>query len=265
MERLDATIRRQLLKDDEVFIAKPFELVGDNARAIQANTRHMALMMLDTNVADRASRAAAFIEELTDACLERHVTQTVACAKGCSHCCTTYVSTSLPEVFRLARAVRGKAAVEARIRDAAARAKAMPQLQREIDRVICPILEEHACSAYGQRPVICRAVLSTSLASCIRFFQQGSNEKFMFPDGLGAVRSYMIIMLRAALVLAGLPYQNFELTHALEVALARDDAEERWLAGEPVFAQVAVDRLDLAPSQLSTIVEGLAGAVRPTI
>ncbi len=69
MERLDATIRRQLLKDDEVFIAKPFELVGDNARAIQANTRHMALMMLDTNVADRASRAAAFIEELTDACL----------------------------------------------------------------------------------------------------------------------------------------------------------------------------------------------------
>jgi hypothetical protein len=72
-------------------------------------------------------------------------------------------------------------------------------------------------------------------------------------------------MFRAALVLAGLPYQNYEMTHALAVALARDDAEERWLAGEPDFAAVAVDRVDLQPSPLTKIVDGLAGAVRPTI
>ena len=265
MERLDAAIRRQLLKDDELFVGKAFELGGNNARAVQANTRHLALLLLDTAVKDRASRAAAFVAALTDASLSQHVTQPVACAKGCSHCCTTYVSTSVPEIFRLADAVRGKAEVEARIRGASARSRAMPQLQREIDRVICPILEDHACSAYLYRPVICRAVLSTSLETCVRFFQQGGNEKFLFPDGLSAVRSYMVIMFRAALVLAGLPYQNFELTHALEIALARADAEERWLAGEPVFADVAVDRLDLEVSPLNKIVDGLAGAVRPTI
>ena len=265
MERLDASIRRQLLKDDEAIVGKVFELAGNNARAVQANTRHMALMLLDTAVKDRATRAAAFIEELADAGLHKHVTQPVACAKGCSHCCTTYVISSLPEIFRLARALRGKAGVTARIREAANRSKSMPQLQREIDRVICPILEDHACSEYPHRPVICRAVLSTSLPSCIRFFEHGGTEKFMFPDNLGAWRSYLVIMLRAALVLAGLPYQNYELTHALDVVLARGDAEERWLAGEPVFAEVAMDRLDLEASPLSKIVEGLAGAVRPTI
>ncbi len=40
MERLDASIRRQLLKDDEAIVGKVFELAGNNARAVQANTRH---------------------------------------------------------------------------------------------------------------------------------------------------------------------------------------------------------------------------------
>ena len=265
MERLDISIRQQLLKDDAELIGKPFELAGNNARAIQANTRHMALMLLDTARKDRASAVADYAERLIDMTMIRHITQPVACAKGCSHCCTTYVSTSLPEVFRLAQTVRGKPAVEARIKDAAARSRAMPQLQREVDRVICPILENHACSEYLHRPIVCRAVLSTSLETCLRVFQQGSQEKFTFPDNLSAVRSFTVVMMRAALILAGLPHQNFEMTHALEIALAGADMEERWLAGEPVFADVATDMAEQKPSQLTTIVDGLVGAVRPTI
>ena len=36
-------------------------------------------------------------------------------------------------------------------------------------------------------------------------------------------------------------------------------------AGEPLFADVAIDRLDQEASQLTKIVDGLASAVRPTI
>lgn len=265
MERLDISIRQNLLKDDEQFIGKPFELAGNNARAVQANARHMALILLDRQIKDRASRMAAFAEELLDASLAQHITQPVACARGCSHCCTTYVSTSLPEVFRLAQAVRGKGMTHARVIAAAARAKAMPQLQREIDRVICPILDNHACSEYAHRPVVCRAVLSTSLAVCERIFMKGSSEAFTAPPSLAGLRSYMVIMMRAAMVLAGLPYRNYEMTHALQIALARADTEERWLAGEPIFADVAIDRLDEEVSPLTKIVNGLADAVRPTI
>ena len=265
MERLDASIRRQLLKDDEAWVGKPFDLSGDNARAIQSNVRHMTLMLLDTAVKDRASRAAAFAEELIEVTMDKHVVQPVACGRGCFHCCTTYVSTSLPEVFHLAKAVRGNAAMTERITAASARARAMPQMQREVDRVICPILEDNACAAYSNRPAVCRLVLSTSLESCLRIFQQGSGEKFMFPDQLSAVRAYMAIIVRAALVLSGLPYQNFELTHALEIALTTEDAEARWLAGEPLFAAVAMDKGEQQASSLMGLVNALAKAVRPTI
>jgi len=265
MERLDAAIRAQVLKDDQLFVGKPFLLAGDNARAIQANTRHMALMLLGPGLPDRASRMAAFAEDLIDASLKEHVKEPVACARGCSHCCTTYVSTTLPEVFRLAQAVRGKKEKHARVIVAAARSKSMPQLEREVNRVICPILDNHACTEYLHRPVVCRAVLSTSLASCERIFLNGSPETFAAPTSLGGLRTYIVIMMRAALVLAGLPYRNYEMTHALEVALAREDSEQRWLAGEPIFESVAVDRLDLGDSPLTKIVDGLASAVRPTI
>jgi len=74
-----------------------------------------------------------------------------------------------------------------------------------------------------------------------------------------------VLIMRAALTLAGLPYQNFELTHALEVALSGEDIEERWLNGEPVFAAVAIDQADQAQSPLNAIVGKLVDAVRPTI
>ena len=258
-------MRRQLLKDDEAWVGKPFDLGGNNARAIQSNVRHMALMLLDTAVQDRASRAAAFAEDLIESVMIEKVTQPVACAKGCFHCCTTYVSTSLPEVFRLAQAVRGNAAMTERIAAAATRSRAMPQLQREVDRVICPILEDNACAAYSHRPSVCRLVLSTSLESCLRVFQQGSSEKFSYPDQLSAIRAFMVIIIRASLVLSGLPHQNFELTHALDVALKTPDAEARWLAGEPLFADVAMDRGEQQSQKLMGLVTALANAVRPTI
>ena len=265
MQRLDESLRRQLLLHDAAYVGKPFPLKGDIAVAIQANVRHLALLLLNTEIADRASRAAAFCGALIEAVREPHIKEQVACARGCFHCCTTYVSTSLPEVFNLARAVRGKVGTEARIHDAAARARAMPQLQREVTRVICPILEEQACSEYAARPVVCRAVLSTSLESCLRIFQQGGREPFPSPASLGGLRSYVVMILRAALRLAELPHQNFELTHALTIALTVPDSEARWLAGENIFAGVAMDQMELQDSPINKIVEGLAGAVRPTI
>ena len=65
--------------------------------------------------------------------------------------------------------------------------------------------------------------------------------------------------------LCGLPHQNIEMTHALEIALADENAEARWLAGEPVFAGVAVDRADQSPSDFSRIADAMAAALRPTI
>ena len=169
----------------------------------------MALILRDPAAKDRASRAAAFAANLMDASVGQHLKEQAATARGCFHCCTTYVSTSVPELFRLAREIRGHTAATVRVNAAAARAKTIPQLQREVNRVTCPILEDNACSAYAARPLVCREVLSTSLESCLRIFQQRSLGKSAAPASLGALRSYLLIMLRAALVLNCLPYRNY--------------------------------------------------------
>ena len=264
-DRLDAGIRRQFLIDDRHIVGTPFPLTGNTARFVQANTCHLTLLLLDSDIKDRASRAAAFAANLMDASIAYHLKEAIACARGCPYCCTTYVSTFLPEVFRMARTVRGNVATTERINAAAARTKAMPQLQREVTRVICPILDQNACSQYDVRPMVCRVVMSTSLESWVRIFTQGANEPFAAPKSLDALRSYLMIILRSALVLAGLPHKHYELAHALEIALAGPESEERWLAGEEVFAPVAVDRLDLKDSPISKLVDVLVGAVRPTI
>jgi Fe-S-cluster containining protein len=214
---------------------------------------------------DRASRAAAFAEQLLDATLQAHVTGQVECARGCDHCCKTYVSATIPEILNLARAVRGQTAKTARVTNLAAHSRAMPQLHREAARLSCPMLEDRACSEYLARPMVCRAVLSKSLATCLKIFQHNINAPFEAADHSGAVRMFCVIILRAGLILGGLPHQHYEMNHALEIALADEHAEARWLAGESVFAGVAVDLADADPSPLSKIVDGMVNALRPTL
>jgi Fe-S-cluster containining protein len=259
-ERLDPNLRRQLLAEDTQFVGRPFALGPDMARSIQAHTRHMALMLLDSTLLQRGSRAAAYAENLIDMTSAAHVTERVDCAKGCAHCCTAYVSTTLPEVFHLAQAVRNDLAATTRVKNTAATYRASG-----VSDLPCPILDNNICAAYANRPGVCRTVMSVSVAACERIILRGSNEPFATPPKLDDVRAYSFIMLRAALALAGLPSSNYELSQALEVALTQDDAETRWLAGEPLFAAVPVGRMDRTRWRMHDLIDALADAVRPTI
>ena len=151
------------------------------------------------------------------------------------------------------------------MRAAAVRARSMDQFLREVDRVTCPILEDSACSAYAQRPVVCRAVLSISLPRCLEIFRDGHRADFTYPAGAETIRGYVVLMLRAALIAAGLPHHNYEMTHALDIALGDESAESRWLAGEPVFRDVAIDRAEQKSTQFYELAEALGATVRRTI
>jgi hypothetical protein len=265
MAFVSAVERAALLLEDASLVGKPFSPQGNNARAIQANARYIGLMLRDTTVEHRASKAAAFAENLLDATLRAHVTGVVECARGCDHCCKTFVSATVPEIFRLAGAVRGQAVKTTRVNDLAAKSLAMAQLAREVARLPCPMLEDHACSEYLARPMVCRAVLSKSLATCLKIFTLNLNAPFAAADQSETIRLYCVMILRAGLILGGLPHQHVEMNHALSIALADENAEARWLAGEPVFAAVAADVADTQSSPFSEVVDGMVNALRPTL
>jgi hypothetical protein len=263
-ERLDRNARRQLLKEDQHWIGKAIDLSGD-LRGVKANTRHLALMLLDTKAKYRASRAAAFAAQLLDSTMSKQITAPAACSKGCYYCCKTYVSITIPEALRLAKSLRGKSEKRERVLKAAADSAPISQNQREITRVVCPILEDKVCSEYLTRPLVCRAVLSKSLDTCLRVFESNSGEPFPFLDGTTDLRVSVTVMLQAALMLSGLSHLHYEMNQTLALALQHDDAEDRWLAGEPLFAAAPVDAADLQPSSLSSMIYSLVENIRPTL
>jgi len=264
LPRLSAEARAALLKEDQNWVGQPFD-VKANPRAIHANTRHLALTLLNKTLEDRASRIAAHTEDLVSKLLVSLAPTPIACSKGCSYCCNTFVSATIPEVFNLARAIRQTPARQARVIEAAKVCKEIPQHMREITRVACPMLEDHACSEYVSRPISCRYLLSKSLETCVAIFEKGENRAFEFVDNTNAIRSFAVIMLKASLKLAGLPNQHYELNQALNIALTYPDAELRWLGGEPIFSEVPVDRADQATSPFSGMVDHLADLIRPSL
>jgi hypothetical protein len=265
MERLDRAKRRQILRADEPFIGKPFTMGPGSVRAVAANTRHLVLMLRDTDLVKRASAAATYCADILDATLATQTLGPVACTKGCYYCCKTYVGVCVPEVFRVADAMRADAAKAARVRAAAAASAPIPQTARETDRVVCPILEDKACSVYAPRPLVCRAVLSASLPACLRIFEDNSGEMVPFAGNTTDIRAYVVIMLQAALRLAGLPWMHYEMNQALAVALDHADAEERWLAGEPLFDDIPADIFDKNGGPLTEMTNALIANLAPTI
>lgn len=262
-ERLSRAHRRQILKDDAPWVGRPLT-PGAPDRALQANTRHLALMLRDTRERDRASQAAAFASQLLDTTLAQ-IKEPAACCKGCSHCCRTLITATIPEILRLARAIKGEDRIVKRALAAAEHTGKLSHPAPNSARAVCPVLEDGLCSHYAARPLVCRALLSGSLAACLRIFVDDKPEAIPHVAPSVEARAYVLLMLQAALRLAGLPHRHYELTQGLAVALTQDDAEARWLAGAPVFAAVEVDEADARSSRVAVMVERLVAAIQPSL
>lgn len=236
--------------------------LGPDLKAETAHARHAAQLMT-SGAPRRASDAAAHVQNLLDSTLAAKVTGPVACAKGCNLCCHTFVSATIPEVLRLADLVRAGGIPITPIVEAAARAKAIGQDRRFTTRVSCPLLESGACGGYAARPLACRTMLSRSLAACTAYFPVDGDGALDYAPGAREARGRAEMILAAALSLAGLPGKHVELIQGLAVALTTANAEQRWLAGDDVFAGVESDSGD-AGSDLSTWGPILADQVRKT-
>jgi Fe-S-cluster containining protein len=170
----------------------------------------------------------------------------VACKKGCSHCCHTWVSVSASEALYTAKIVkqRGDAAIE-KVRSAYAHTKQYDFEMRDQHPYPCPLLEEDVCSIYDARPKVCRFAASADAEICARTYHNITNENVPMPKMYLVGRAAYAMVMAAGLQHAGLPHQAYEFTAALWRALETDQAERRWLAGEDIFADIHRDPEDV--------------------
>jgi Fe-S-cluster containining protein len=189
----------------------------------------------------RASETAGLAHALLERSLTtRPPTTAIACRKGCAYCCHSYVGILAPEAFLLADAVRARRDREAQVTAVRARAVPLRNLgpQDRIGRKLpCPLLSDGACSVYPVRPTVCRQATSLVLETCIDEYEDRNRHVAIPVSPLHlAYSSGVFVALLGALKAAGLPTDSYELSSALDAALADPDAERRWLEGDNVLA-----------------------------
>ena len=261
---LERAEKRRIQREDAKWIGKPL-VMNRGAKPFEANVRHLAGLLRDQSRPQRASEAAAFTQELYERTLASLKPPTVACAKGCAHCCNTFVTIIPAEAFRVARLVRERSGVAARITETYAATSKIPQLERWKAKLPCPLLEADICSVHAARPLTCRGCVSTSADVCFRIYIEGKEENPPFPLEYGSVCTATAAILAAALRLTGLPDRSLDWNGALAAAIASPDSETRWLAGEDVFTNVEIGAGTRAGTPFDNMVEELVRNITPTL
>jgi Fe-S-cluster containining protein len=180
---------------------------------------------------------------LADTFMQRSPTDpaSLACKRGCDHCCRRPVGTTAPTVLRIAAALREKlsdsefATVLARVVALDEKTHGVSWTPAERPPLACAFLVDGECSIYAVRPFVCRAWNSADAEACRRALGVDSVEMrfdlYQRTTFAGVERG-----LQAVLRANGLDATDLELTAAIRVAMENPDACTRWLAGEPVFA-----------------------------
>lgn len=241
---MDRAERRRQLKDDRRLIARGLPGDETDLEMIVALMRVLFDLLEQARDARTVAPLLTFFHENFEAASRPAPRRAIACARGCAHCCHAWVSARAPEILFATRAVpaRDRAAVRASVEAVHAVTGALDFDAREGIITPCPLLADNLCRIYAARPAVCRTAVSADARICERAYRQGDvDAEIPTPDFYITLRSGYAIALAGALKRGGYAPWSYEYNAGLHAALAREDAEAAWLAGEDVFAGVPVD------------------------
>ena len=162
----------------------------------------------------------------------------IACGRGCSHCCHSWVDAGPAEVLFAVKSLPAgqRARVSEAVEHMCVRTGGKPFEKRAAMVTPCPLLVDHACSVYSSRPIVCRSAVSADAGACRRSYLEASGESIPVPTVWRTLGTGYAVALEAALIHSGLAAKAREWNESLRRALGDPGAEARWLAGEDVFA-----------------------------
>ncbi len=236
--------RKRQAKDDEKRLSHGVDPESRDPEPTAAMGRQLHALFEKAKESGSIDAAVKFLHAKVEATIAAG-TVTVACAKACAHCCHSWVSATAPELLYVAKLVRRRGG------DLATRVQAAHEGTRDLNATArannprpCPMLADNLCTIYDSRPAVCRFAASINATACERVLRLLHRETIPAPMRSVQGRAVYEIAMTIALVHAGLPYRYYEFNAGLVRALAREDAESAWLAGEDVFDGVRLDPSD---------------------
>lgn len=177
----------------------------------------------------------------------------VACHKGCATCCTVRVVATAPEVLLATRYVRAAEKLlkqkgidlRQRLRDADDVTRGHGEKQRVKLRKRCPFIDKGACVIYPVRPLACRGHASYDKQACVDA-ARGKRRAIPYSLPHMNMRSLIQNAMQAALRDADYSWANYELNHAMSIALDDENCETEWYAGADVFSPALVEEVSLS-------------------
>ncbi len=237
-------------KEDELFLQKgidPKAAVADPS-AVIAMARRLHDRFEQAKATRNVDDAVRYLYQKIDATIHGLKDIPVACGKGCSHCCVISVTVSAPEALYVAKVVAAMGAdAIARVRAAHAVTGQFELAERERHPHDCPMLQNNSCAIYENRPKACRQAASSDANACARVHRNLANELIPSPPPYDGSRAAYAMALYAALAQSAFDDSAYDFNAALVRVFDTPDAEQRWLAGEDIFAGVPREPRPPAP------------------
>ena len=241
---MDRAERRRQAREDERAIGRGIDADRPDGPQIMVLMRLLHARLEEARDARSLAPLLSFFDANMRAAWRAEPRHALACRRGCAHCCHAWVSAKAPEVLiaKAAIPLRDRTAALAAVEAAYDEVRGLTPEDRAALAAPCPMLVRGECRIYGGRPATCRTAVSLDEAACAQAF--GSNLApidIPTPDFHIVMRRAYSIALAGALKRAGFAAVSYEFVAAMRAALAREDAESAWLAGEDIFAAVSTD------------------------
>ena len=236
--------RRRQLKQDERLIARGLTSEALDAAHVMALMRVLHDRLEDSRSVGTLAPLMSFFHANMAAAARAAPRKTLACRLGCSHCCRAWVSARAPEVLFItsSRTRKPDSAMRDAVDEVYAVTGTLAADQRDRMAVPCPLLKDNRCQVYAVRPATCQTAVSEDASICAAAFQPRAADQLVpMPEFYIGMRRGYSLALAGALKRSGFPARAYELNAALRAALARDDAEAAWLAGEGIFDEVQME------------------------
>lgn len=237
--------RWRQLQNDKRTIQVGINPESQNIEVPAAATRAISALFIEAKRTGNIDPPVSLLHGTIDTTVRGLSDIPIACKKGCSHCCHIWVSVSAPEALYIAKLLkeRGETAI-AKVRLANEHTKGYDFESRN-NSYPCPLLDGNTCSIYETRPKACRLASSTDAAICGRSYHNITTEDIPTPVMYMNARGMFATVMATSLKHANLPHYGYEFNAALVRALDTDQAEQRWLAGEDIFADIHRDPADV--------------------